>query len=1477
MGSRAFSHDSIFISEVSEEDGSSVRVMSEESTSGKVKSIQRQIAHNIKFGHKPVSTAVRKVEEFGDSSEDEEHPRCVIQVVADVEVNPSDTLTKSTDYPKASSSNEENNWNNGDKKGALLRSPKPKRALSVGGTIESINLDAVPFSVSRLDNAAAKHKLSVKPKNQRISKKHRRLTLDLQDLTHSDEHQDKDTFRKNIGIKSKEEGDVLSASIEQNKIPNEQMFKEFQNERKRIEDHDKLQEHLHYNQSKGDQEQMQKDKLLHENVMQKDYETAIQTSKISEERKKAVAENMLYEGKPTDEKENEDQRQLEWEKPKKRMTEEQRSQNFEEQRCVVAEQRRRQNEQSQHVLEKTKKLETKEWKQMEEQGLYDIELKKMETKERQHNHLQEQKQHLLIEHKEKKEEGYNENVQMLKDGEQQQKWEQRKQLLDIQRHQEMEEDQLKKADQQMKKEFEKQRRQEAEEETQQDLAEERQDVENQRKLKVEEQRQQEIEEQKKKEQKMQEAEEHKKKEIKEQKRQEVELQIKREIDNQRQQDFEEKKKKEAEEKNKKELEEQRQQDLEEKRKREAEEQQKREMEHQRDLEKQKKREDEEKKKELEKQRKLDLEAIRKREAEEKRQRELEEKRMQEAEELKQRELEEQRQRELKEQRKQEAEKLKKLELEEQRRQDKEVQRIQEVEKQMQIENEKQRQQDLQEQLINEPQLKILDEKKRQEAEVQKQWNVRSKCQLVAKEQMNFKAEKGRSDEAEEIMQEWEKEQNESNANQTELEFEDNQRFDPQEQERRREELRWQDMEERHAAPRPFTFKVSSGEKQIIFQKVNLTPVTPVNHHSNQLDQKESKSLSGAKGAHSLPSSLYIPHTAILVTGAQLCGTAVNMDQIKDTACKSLLGLSEDKKTLDLPPVNSRSKMSPEGKPSTIKSRSLHEGNQSSAAILAEWAMIRSRILKSADNGKLHERDSRYQVRHATEDCSQKGVTNPHTSLRKTVSASAKFSITPAWQKFPDSPKTISNEPSKPRLQNERDATKTRTLSLDLDSADSSPCKAKERSIQVPKSTKTPDSTEGYVFAKDLPSFLVPSPPHGSQKGRSPSETQIPQENHESTEKRVLSSEEKVSPFGIKLRRTNYSLRYHSEQQAEQKRKKRYSAGDNFEGIPAPLLPIGHEKSTLSNKGTAAGSLKDTKDNNATGSVQSLPEARLTPSKMNIPAIHGESERHLLKPTAYQKPCLAPKPSCATPPSSPLDKSEKSKIVESQRTVKEGLAPLKKKDDVKEDTLPVSSQRSQNEEEEAKEKKSFFPSINIPWRERVDRKTELIKREKPTLQSRHSLDSSRLPEKGESSQPLWITLALQKQRGFREQQSTREERRQAREAKLAEKQAKENNGNGSLAEKKASSDQAPQKPTTQTEEKKPESLLSRFERREQLRKSNTLPNSVTVEIADSSAPSPKEVPKRFPPSESAQVATEPAWLALAKRKAKAWSDCPQIIK
>lgn len=147
-------------------------------------------------------------------------------------------------------------------------------------------------------------------------------------------------------------------------------------------------------------------------------------------------------------------------------------------------------------------------------------------------------------------------------------------------------------------------------------------------------------------------------------------------------------------------------------------------------------------------------------------------------------------------------------------------------------------------------------------------------------------------------------------------------------------------------------------------------------------------------------------------------------------------------------------------------------------------------------------------------------------------------------------------------------------------------------------------------------------------------------------------------------------------------------------------------------------------------------------------------------------------------------------------------------------------------------------------------------EKPSLQSRHSLDSSRVQEKDKETGPLWITLALQKQKGFREQQQTRDERRSQREAKLAEKQTRDSvctrftespppqksHHRSLISHEPKSLPQVPlmspteskgcpssspsSKPQTPDEPKRPDSLLGRFERREQMKKANTLPSSVT---------------------------------------------------
>ncbi|XP_072538729.1 capping protein inhibiting regulator of actin dynamics [Salminus brasiliensis] len=862
--------------------------------------------------------------------------------------------------------------------------------------------------------------------------------------------------------------------------------------------------------------------------------------------------------------------------------------------------------------------------------------------------------------------------------------------------------------------------------------------------------------------------------------------------------------------------------------------------------------------------------------EEERRRRLEEERLQREEEERRRQWEEERRKKEEEERRLREEEEKRYE-EERRKIEKEARRRAEEER---------RQQELR--LEEEKRKKEAEEEKRrkaeEEAEKQRLWELEENCrreeELLLEEQRRRQGEEA---EKKRLAEEKKKKEDEDRLRQQEEEraAEEQVRASGPEWKRKAEELRWREMEERQ---RPFTFKVSSGEKQILFQKVNLTPVTlvPGQHGDTAAETKEGTPASA--DSPTLSSSLFVPHTAILVTGAQLCGTAVNLDQIKDSACKSLLGLSEDKKAMTTSPV--KGKTSPDRK--SGKTKSLSESvsaDQSSAAVLAEWASIRSKIFKGAEDGKYQEypdqNRKQAQSRTTSEDLNQPPFS--HANLRKTMSASAKFSITPARKKFADS-----NRNSEVFSQDEREGEPLESPSTDL--APSPPLhspSSADKAQSKGKTVRISDSADECKFAKDLPSFLVPSPPHGSpkcQRTETVSASQMKSEDADATDRedqRDQSGDERPSPFGIKLRRTNYSLRFHSEQSTE-KRKKRYSAGDSFEGVPVPLTSANKDpdSSAFSEKTSPTSPLRETDGVKlqTVASVESRPRA----NRHSLTSLCNERDKLVTKPPLYQKPATSPKPSeGATPPPSPLPKPKRrtSGDTLSQKTEAPILTSADECSDRKEDPIEsVQNQKNGQGDDEPKEKKSFFPSISIPWREKTDRKAELIKREKPSLQSRHSLDSSRAQEK--EAGPLWITLALQKQKGFREQQQSREERRNQREAKLAEKQARDRDSVGlvSPTEAKGNGNSSPPKPQTPEENKRPETLLTRFERRD-LKKANTLPSSVTVEIADStpSPPAAKDMTKRFPPGDGPQVSTEPAWLALAKRKAKAWSDCPQIIK
>ncbi|XP_062899161.1 capping protein inhibiting regulator of actin dynamics isoform X3 [Mobula hypostoma] len=1244
IGTRALSHDSIFIPGGSSSNQTTAQVTSQQGIPGKVRTLQHQLERNIKFSQPLQTLTVKKMDNTRANAEVDGSSRSALEECIQQEIqlpglgfrDPTARSSRPTSTPPSASS---------------------------GGTIESINLDAVPQSLSRLDNSAARHKISVKPRNQRVSKKRGRLARELQNvIVHEVECDREEKVQIHV-----ENGQQHYKAVEGKQ--NEEKRHQNDEEQKCREDAKK------YKFQEEDQTQYEfaEQKRLEEGREQEG-QRVMEEQKIRQEewRCREMENQKLRE---------EEQRQREIEEQKLR-EEEQRRREIEEQKLREEEQRRREIEDQRLLEEEQRQREIEEQKLHEEQRQREIEERKLREEEQRQREIEEQK------------------------------------LLE-QRQREIEEQKLHEEEQRRREIEEKKLREE----------EQRREIEE-RKL-HEEQRQREIEEQKLREE--------------EQRRREIEEQKLRE-----------------------------------------EEQRRREIEEQELREEQKRREIEQKLHE-----------------EEQKQREMEEQKLREEEE-KQRETEEQKLQDEEQRQKIEGEKLSKVEQQCRKLKREKVCQFEEG-----LCEEVKQNRELEKQHHEKVNLKTEKEERCLETKEMFQSEEKGKLHLSAAgnkqsneeaqrkdlEKQNQQKVKQQSD-LQNPQREEEERQNDDNV----ISKEEQQSLQALEEQQRREELRWKELDERQTTSQPFSFQVASGEKQIIFPKVNLTPVT---HPRKTIPSLDATVLhSSPKSSKGLTSSSYVPHTAILVTGAQLCGTAVDLKQIKDTACKSLLGFSEEKKTVDLPFIEKANKSTPDmrsriGKLKFNAGQSLDESRA-----LNEWATIRAKILKSS-NERLQEKERRVHGRFS-DDWTTCKVPSAHGSLRKTLSANAKFSITPAWQKWADGNKV--SDSVKENIFHEKE--KQNTPGENVPVADSimdsfEPSRSlTSRDIEqdVTKDLKggsqsenhnirVTDAAEGCKFAKDLPSFLVPSLPATPREERSLPQAQLPNGNR--TAANVISQTEGMmdtSPFGIKLRRTHYSLRFHYEQQGEQKRKKRYSAGDSMDGIPAFLAAKGKESE-----------------------------------------------------------------SCT---------------VSDHKNTKSSLDSDMRKEDEKNGTS-VQTCRLKNEEE-TKDKKSLFPFINLPWR--ADKKTDSIQKEKPILQSRHSLDSSRLVDKVESAQPLWITLAMQKQKGFREQQASREERRQA---KIAEKLIKGNITVSSSTDIKAGTHYISSlKKSTQDEEKKiATNIVSKVERREHLKKSATLPTSVTV----ASTPPVKELPKRFSTLDAAPVSVEPAWLALAKRKAKAWSDCPQIIK
>ncbi|XP_076689198.1 CRACD-like protein isoform X2 [Callospermophilus lateralis] len=163
LGSRALSHDSIFIPESGQDPARPVRVFSQENVCDRIKALQLKIQCHVKMGPPPPPGGLpaKRAEDTGMSSEDDGLPRSPPEMSLLHDVGPGMTIKVSL----VSSSRPQSPEHTGDATNSSRTSDSSLAPVA--------DFSCPPELSSCLDNSAAKHKLLVKPRNQRSSKMRR--------------------------------------------------------------------------------------------------------------------------------------------------------------------------------------------------------------------------------------------------------------------------------------------------------------------------------------------------------------------------------------------------------------------------------------------------------------------------------------------------------------------------------------------------------------------------------------------------------------------------------------------------------------------------------------------------------------------------------------------------------------------------------------------------------------------------------------------------------------------------------------------------------------------------------------------------------------------------------------------------------------------------------------------------------------------------------------------------------------------------------------------------------------------------------------------------------------------------------------------------------------------------------------------------------------------------------------------------------
>ncbi|XP_033868054.3 CRACD-like protein isoform X2 [Acipenser ruthenus] len=175
LGSRALSHDSIFIPEAMPESSIPARVLSQENVSGKIKALQLKLQQNIRLGPPPLVIPGKRTEDTGASSEDDGLPR------SPPEISPLHESLARGSAAQVSSQPSSRALSPVAKTNYRASSPlSPTVQTSNRCTSPVVDFSSPPEFSACLDNSAAKHRLSVKPRNQRAGAKGRRHPSNIQ-------------------------------------------------------------------------------------------------------------------------------------------------------------------------------------------------------------------------------------------------------------------------------------------------------------------------------------------------------------------------------------------------------------------------------------------------------------------------------------------------------------------------------------------------------------------------------------------------------------------------------------------------------------------------------------------------------------------------------------------------------------------------------------------------------------------------------------------------------------------------------------------------------------------------------------------------------------------------------------------------------------------------------------------------------------------------------------------------------------------------------------------------------------------------------------------------------------------------------------------------------------------------------------------------------------------------------------------------